>query len=245
MSSPEKEKLYHSLAKYYDLIYRFKENEKESEKLRDLIERKKEVPGRELLDVACGTGGHLQHLRRHYSVTGMDLSREMLALARKKCPGVELVPGDMISFDLKRKFDVVTCLFSSIGYVKTYRNLERTISSFSKHLRQGGLLLIEPFFTVETWSEGTVHALFVDEPEVKIARMNINKRRGEVAIIDFHFLIAAKEGVRHLRDRHEMGLFDRDRFLEIMKKNGFRARFLKHGLMKGRGLYVGVKKARS
>ena len=57
----------------------------------------------------------------------------------------------MISLDLNKKFDIITCLFSSIGYVKTYANLEKSITSFAKHLKIGGVVIIEPWFTAETY----------------------------------------------------------------------------------------------
>ena len=55
----------------------------------------------------------------------------------------------MTTMSLGRRFDVITCLFSTIGYVKTYQNLAKTLRNFADHLRPGGLLLIEPWFTEE------------------------------------------------------------------------------------------------
>ena len=61
-----------------------------------------------LLDVGCGTGRHLEYLRSHYEVAGVDISEQLLAQARKRLPGVPLYLGDLRSFDLGRRFDVVT-----------------------------------------------------------------------------------------------------------------------------------------
>ena len=43
-----------------------------------------------------------------------------------------------------RAYDVVLCLFSSIGYVKTKSNLNRAVKCMANHLTPGGILLIEP-----------------------------------------------------------------------------------------------------
>jgi len=99
------------------------------------------------LDVACGTGNHIQFLKKYYKITGIDLNKDMLKIAKKKFPKLKFQQANMISFDLKNKFDFVTCLFSSIGYVKSYTNLKKTIASFSKHLKSGGVLIIEPYLT--------------------------------------------------------------------------------------------------
>jgi SAM-dependent methyltransferase len=93
-----------------------------------------------LLDVACGTGRHLEYLRERYDVEGLDISLELLAIARQRLPGIRLHHGDMTAFDLGKTFDLVTCLFSAIGYVKTLENLRRAVGCMARHLKAGGLL---------------------------------------------------------------------------------------------------------
>lgn len=242
MSNKKQEKMWTKLAKYYDLLYAWKPYEEEANIIHDLIQKHKKTSGSEMLDVACGTGNHIQFLKKHYKITGIDLSKNMLKIAKKKFPNLKFQQANMISFDLKKKFDVIICLFSSIGYVKTYDNLKKTIACFSKHLKNGGVLIIEPFITKKAYKSGKLSATFIDEPNIKMCRMNISQKRGNLAILDFHFLIATKEGVEYLRDKHELGLFDIDKFLKILKDNGFQAKFLQNGLMKKRGLYVAVKK---
>lgn len=236
------EKMWGELAKYYDLLYAWKSYKKESNTIHRLIQENKKTSGSDLLDVACGTGNHIQFLKKHYKITGIDLNKDMLKIAKKKFSKLKFQQANMISFNLKKKFDVIICLFSSIGYVKTWTNLNKTIASFSKHLKTGGVLIIEPFFTKDTYQVGTSHASFINEPNVKICRMNISQKRGNIAILDFYLLVATKNSIGFLRDKHELGLFDIDKFLKILKDNSFQAKFLKNGLMKDRGLYVAVKK---
>ncbi|MBI2134548.1 class I SAM-dependent methyltransferase [Candidatus Woesearchaeota archaeon] len=237
----KKDRMYSELAKYYDLIYGWKDYEKESQKIHNIIKKYKKTSGKDLLDVACGTGGHIQFLKHHYRIVGIDLNKEMLGIAKKKFPKIKFVKADMAVFDLKRRFDIIICLFGSIGYMKTYNNLKKAVNNFSKHLNPGGLVLIEDFVPKKDYKIGIPWANFIDKPNVKIARMNLSKRRGDIAIVDFHFLIATKKGVEYLRDYHELGLFDINKFLRIMKENNFEAKYLKDGLMNGRGLYIGIK----
>ena len=106
----------------------------------------------------------------------------------------------------------------------------------------GVVMVIEPWFTEDTFLPGTAHMTTYDGDDVKIARLNVSRRRGNVSIMDFHYLVAEKgKEVRHFVDRHELGLFSMAETLAIMKDAGLRARYLKNGFMRGRGVYVGVK----
>ena len=233
--------MYSQLAAIYDVVYQWKDYRAECEKLHRLIIKYKRSPGKSLLDVACGTGEHLKYLRRYYEVTGMDLSPAMLKLARRKLPGVALARGDMLSFHLRRKFDLILCLFSSIAYLQNYAKLRQALRNFSRHLESGGVLLLEPFVAKERFALGAIHSLTQNAEGVTVTRMNATRRRGDFAILDFHYLVGTKRGVRHYQDHHILALFDHDRVLQILASEGFHPRFLKHGLMKNRGLFVAVK----
>src|SRR5438445_10866943 len=103
--------MYRQLANYYDEIYHFKNYQKEAKKIETLIQQHKKSPGNRLLDVACGTGNHIEYLKQQYSVEGLDFSTEMLKIPRKKQPGVGLHREDMTNFTLNIIFDIITCLF--------------------------------------------------------------------------------------------------------------------------------------
>jgi len=69
----------------------------------------------------------------------------MLQLAASRLPGVPLHPGDMRDFDLGERFDVVTCLGSSIAWMTTDADMRRAVANMARHLHPGGVLLIEPW----------------------------------------------------------------------------------------------------
>ena len=128
---------------------------------------------RTLLDVACGTGKHLEYLRNDFDVEGVDLDEGLLAVARARLGSVPLHVGDMRTLDLDRRFDAVTCLFSAIGHVTSTSELDAAIASMAAHLEPGGVLLVEPWLEPDVWVEGRLHLLPVDEPELKIARVTV------------------------------------------------------------------------
>jgi ubiquinone/menaquinone biosynthesis C-methylase UbiE len=206
-----------------------------------LIERYKQSPGNSLLDIGCGTGKHIKQLMRRFDCVGMDSSEAMLEQARRNVKGVPFIHGDMIDFDLGRKFDVVLCLFSAIGYVKTYPKLARTLMNFARHLRVGGVVIIEPWLTKAAIDDGHVHVLTQGSNDLKVVRVDRMTVKGGLSILDERLVVAESgRGITSYRDRMVMGLFEKEEFLRLMKKAGLRSRYLKTSLAPGRGLYVGV-----
>ncbi len=238
----KQELLYKELAQYYDCIYSWKDYKKEVQKLEQLILKYKKSEGTTLLEVGCGTGQHLKYFKKKYRCMGVDLQPEILAVAKKNAPGVAFKSANMITLNLGKQFDVITCLFSSIGYVKTSAHLRKTILAFARHLKTGGVVIIEPWFTKQAFKPGIPFLTTYDSPTFKISRTSVSFVKGNVSIMDMHYLIAEKDTpVRHVVDRHEMGLFDTKTTLQYMKEAGLNAMYLKNGLMKERGLFVGVK----
>lgn len=234
--------LYKELAKYYDLIYFEKDYKKESNRIKQLILKYKKTKGKELLDVACGTGKHLKYLRSSFSCMGVDINKEILNIAKKNVKGVPFKQADMIKLDLNKKFDIIICLFSSIGYVKTYNNLKKTINNFYNHLKKGGVVIIDGWLTPSKYKTGSSHMTTYDKEDTKVVRVDASKKKGKISILDLHYLVAEKnKGVKYFRDRHELGLFEVNKTLKIMKDTGFKARFLKRGIRKDRELYIGIK----
>jgi ubiquinone/menaquinone biosynthesis C-methylase UbiE len=225
-------------AGFYDILYYFKDYGVASRQLHALIQRHN-PNAKTLLDIACGTGKHLEELQKYYRVEGLDINSEMIEIARSRCPEVPLHLGDMVDFSLGRTFDVVTCLFSSIGYVKTVENLERAVANMASHLRPGGLLFVEPWFSLETYWTGRVTANFVNEPELKIAWMYNSEVKGRLSILNIHYLVGAPQGIEYFTELHEIGLFSNEEYLQTFRKAGLSTFYDAQGLF-GRGMYIGI-----
>jgi SAM-dependent methyltransferase len=232
--------MYEKTAAFYDEIYHFKDYEAEARRLRGMIERYQRTQGDRLLDVACGTGKHLACLGDGFTATGIDLDPKMIEIASRRLPKVAFHVDDMVTFKLDQTYDVILCLFSSIGYVRTSARLQAAIRNMAHHLAPGGVLIVEPWFSGETFQGGTVHATYVDKPDLKITRMNISTVEHGVSVMDFHYLIGTREEIEYLVERHELGLFEHDEYWAAFEAAGLDVVHDADGLT-GRGLYIGCK----
>jgi ubiquinone/menaquinone biosynthesis C-methylase UbiE len=110
------------------------------------------IPGKRLLDVACGTGkSFLPLLKQGWEVTACDISPAMVALAREKVgEKVKLFVADMRDLPVVGEFDVVFCLDDAVNYLLTTEELEQALTGMRRNLGPGGLLMFD-VNTMETY----------------------------------------------------------------------------------------------
>ncbi len=234
---------YQTLAKYYDKIYELKDYKGESEILKQLIKQYKRSAGKELLDVACGTGTHLAFLKEAFTCTGSDLNADMIAVAKEKHPEINFEVADMSELELGKKFDVITCLFSSIAYIISKERLSKTIKGFAEHLKPGGVVLIEQWLDKDIFRAGEPHIATYKNDDLIITRVNTSEVKGEISIFDMHYLIAERgKTVNHFVEHHELAMHPTELLLSIMIENNLETAKFKNDPKFDRGLLIGVKK---
>ncbi len=123
--------------------------------------------------IVCGAGGHvfLCVVRRH-EIAGSVRSADVLVIAQKKRSNVliELPPGDIRTIDLNTRFDVTIAVFALVGYQTTNENLQMALLNAAKHLNEGGLLIIDPWFGPAVIAQKPKH-IFVKQGLAAIMRL--------------------------------------------------------------------------
>jgi ubiquinone/menaquinone biosynthesis C-methylase UbiE len=229
-------------AKIYDLIYSFKDYQKEALEVISMI-RSRHPQARTILDIGCGTAEHHKYLKNEFPIDGLDINEDYLRAARTKNEAGNYYLSDMTGFQLNKKYDVILCLFSAIGYILTMEKLISTFKCINEHLEDGGLVIVEPWFTPDTWYNGRLHLLTYDRDDIKISRMNMSETNGTLSIVNFHYLIGTpEEGVQHFEERHEFALFSKEEMRNAFNEAGFEVSYDEKGLI-GRGMYFGTKLA--
>jgi SAM-dependent methyltransferase len=134
---------YEPLAKYYDLFTERSAYEPVIAQV-EAWALAQGLRGRDLLDVACGTGkSFLPMLDRGYELTGCDISPAMVAEARAKAPDAEIVVADMRDLPWSDSFDLITCMDDAVNYLLEADDLRRAIASMAGALRGDGILVFD------------------------------------------------------------------------------------------------------
>lgn len=234
--------IYDDAAPWYDRIWGSRRDYgADTRVLTDVITRHRPQAER-LLDVACGTGGHLRHLSRHYHCTGVDVSARLLEVAARELgPEVDLHEADMRTLDLGRRFDVVTCLWGSIAYVEDRRALHEVAARLAQHLADGGLAIIEPWLTPETFEDPGRVTVTVDEDEQPVITVvGSVSRDGRRAHLRRLYVAATPGELATVEEHHDLGLFTPGEYLEAFAAAGLEVAWDADGLT-GRGLLVGIR----
>lgn len=198
------------------------------------------------LDVACGTGQHLAAVADEVDeVVGVDLSESMLDVARARLGGrVELRVADQRDLDLGRRFDVVTSLFSSIGYAQDLDELDATVAALARHVAPGGVLVVEPWVDPVDWQDARTQVVDVEEEGRRAVRVITSRREGEVSLMEVAVVSAAAGRLTVEREEHRMLLVPRERLLDSVRAAGLEPTWDDPepgtGRPTGRGLVIGT-----
>lgn len=233
-----------TISGYYDALYvNDGEYATEAARVKELLTRHGVPAQSDLLVLACGTGGHIPYLKDNYHVSGLDLSEDMLDLARKKFPEIRFYPANLIDFTLETDFDAIICLYGSIGFVKTVDNLRASMQRIAAHLRPDGLALITPWSTVEDF-RNLIVVDAADRPDLKIARMEqVHLREPKIVEVTFHHLLGKNNEVTYHKQSMEIGLFTRAEYISAMTDAGLKVVEQYTGTDVRGGAYIGKRVA--
>lgn len=147
-------------AKYYDSLYSDKDYDAESEFVASLLAGSgiRGEDGAAVLDLGCGTGGHMVRLaRRGYRVVGVDRSAEMISIATEKMvtslPAGErfatepqTLVADVRDFKVDGPADGAVMMFAVVSYLTSDRDLADAFANIRAHLRDGGLFVFDGWY---------------------------------------------------------------------------------------------------
>ncbi|MGK5522183.1 class I SAM-dependent methyltransferase [Micromonospora sp. URMC 107] len=227
------------IAEVYDFTYRRRGQDFDKEAaLVSEIARERHPEAGSLLDVGCGTGEHLKALSGMFGhVAGIDLSEPMVAVARRKLPGVEVHLADMCRFDLGRRYDVVLSLSAAVAYLPSLTAVRAALGRMVAHLAPGGVLVVEPWYFPENYLDGHVAGDLIRSPERTVSRVSHSRERDGATVIESHWVVADARGIRSFVETHVFGLWEREQYERAFADAGCTVEYV-GDVQAGRGLFV-------
>lgn len=216
-------RLYKDLAWLWPLWEDVKIYRKESEHFARLINKHAQIEVHTLLDMGCGSGKNAFHLKKHFAVTGIDISDAMLANAKKLNPECDFRRKDMRKFNLKQQFDSVL-INDAITYMKTEEELLNVFHMAYKHLRTGGVMISYPDRCKERFKQNrtTVWTSSHDKADLTFIENEYDPDpKDKTYESTFIYLIRKKGRLRIERDLHICGLFGLDVWRKLLRKAQF------------------------
>lgn len=185
-----------------------------------LIQQYAAAPHQTLLHLGSGAGGMDHSFKRHFTVTGVDLSAGMLAKARATHPDIEYLEGDMRTLRLGRLFDAVA-IPDSIDYMATLDDLRSAIATAVAHLKPGGVLLVvgkpqEQFQNNNFAYTGERQGIHI----TLLENNYINPHHPNTYEATLVYLIRQNGDLTMHQDRHILGLFPQATWEQVFRDAG-------------------------
>lgn len=234
-SLKDQRRLYGDLAWTWPIISPPEDYTKESEQFAKIIREHSKIEVKTLLNLGCG-GGHNDHtLKKYFEVTGVDVSRPMINLAKKLNPKVGYLIGDMRTVRLDKAFDAVT-IFDSINYMLTEEELHSAFTTAFMHLKPGGVFLTyqenslgrfkQNHTEYSTHSKGDITITFIEncyDPDPTDTTLELT----------FVYLIRNRGQLRIETDHHVVGIFPKETWLTLLRETGFSVEVLDMWMLEG------------
>lgn len=216
-------KLYNELASYYFALENVHRNFNQ-----EISFLEKYLPHnsrKEIVDLGCGSGEHLARLsEEEYDVIGIDLSENMLAIARERYPDLRVIKDDMANLTIAGQFIAFFSLFGTLNYLLDDHSLKKTFRGIWQRLVSGGLFLLEvwnaePIRLIRKKAMSNVSSIIYENRVIHRNRGFELLENGARTLVKVQYLYQIDD--KELQDVHLMRAFFQQEILDLLEESGF------------------------
>jgi len=223
-------RLYSDLAWTWPIISPLEYYIEETEFFCNVIREHSKIPVKTLLHLGCGGGHNDYTLKKYFQVTGVDVSPEILELAKKLNPEVNYISGDIRSVRLENTFDAVVTI-DSTAYMVTVEDLRGMFATAFSHLKPGGVFLFFVEETIDDFKQNktTSHTNCKGDIEITFIENLYDPDHSDTSYeATFIYLIRRKGNLEIHTDRHLCGIFRLDILIDLLREIGLEVKQLKY-----------------
>ena len=222
--------IFSEYAYIYNKFYEDKNYDKEASRI-DILLKKYNILGNNIIDFGCGTGKHDVELSLlGYKCTGVDISENMIEQAREyaksKCCDIPFFVNDVKVLNTDNKYDAVISLFHVVSYQKTNNDVIDFFLSARKALDVGGLFIFDVWYGSGVLNDKPQNRIkTVEDNEYKNIRLATAEMKESQNLVDVKytiFIINKQDNTTKIFDElHTMRYFFRPEMEEYLKLAGF------------------------
>lgn len=199
---------------------------KEYEKNANFISKElKKFKVKSVLELGCGSGLYLFPLKRNgFNVEGLDISKKMLDVVRKRSKSIKLYQQDMSKFNTKKKYDAILILNSGLVLLPNYSSIEKTIKKCQENLNEKGILIIDiPNYEKEI--KETNFTQSYEKYKIPNGKMDVifrSYKKKNKWVAEWYGLVKQKNKFTQFKEYYEELICNQEKIEEILKKNKFK-----------------------
>lgn len=234
---------YNKIAKIYDLIYT-KETGFDHEAQVKWVDdwRKKLNLPKKVLDLACGTGIHLNFFKNlKYEYQGIDASQGMLDIAKKRLKGVPLKKGFFENFKLKDKIPIITSYFNAMNHNTNFQKLKSTFKNIYSNLSDDGIFVFDTFCIEK--SAGVFVIKKFENEKLKISRTIVGLPTLNGIKSTIYYVIFDGINSEIISETFFRGVFSKEHIIGTLESVGFKVLYNGSGYAQGHNIFVAQRQA--
>ena len=225
-------------SRYYNLLYKDKDYIGEAGFIHELIQQYS--PGaKSVLDLGCGTGRHDFLLaEKGYAITGVDMSEEMLLIARSQqlnnltTQQLNFLHGDIRTFRVDKKFKVAISLFHVMSYQTTNEDFISALETAKAHLAPGGIFVFDFWYGPAVLTDRpAVRVKKLEDDQIQVIRLAEPIMHANKNLVDVNYTVWIKDKsnlqTEEIRETHNMRYWFLPEIAHLIKEAGFG--ILNHG----------------
>ena len=225
--------VFEKYAQYYDLLYKDKDYQKETEYILSLL-KKYHPESEKILEFGSGSGIHGRLLANAgLKVSGIERSQQMidLGLSTRKKGDIQntnfsCTKGDCTSIFIGDYFDAVISIFHVLSYQTSDEKVIAMLKNAHRQMNQGGIFIFDYWYAPAVWHIGpTLRVKRVSNNQLAITRIAEPKYFREQNIVQVNYQTFVEDltssHISEIKETHEMRAFETDEIEEFAYQTGF------------------------
>ncbi len=177
------------------------------------------------LDLGCGTGNlTVEFANRGIEMTGVDISEDMLMVAREKSEGMDILylNQDMCDFELYGTVDFIVSSLDCVNYITDKRDLLKVMKLVNNYLEPGGLFIFD--INTRHKLENIIgnNTFILENEDIFCSWQNEYDKKRKICDFYLTFFCKDKEGYVRFDEQHSERAYEIEEIKTIIEKSGMK-----------------------